>query len=331
MTKKMWRRITVSMFFLLALLMPSVCGCSAPSGADPAQASATTFVPLAHPTGTLLEDERHRFWIVMDWPDRSSVSPSEMERARLTADDAVLMRNVEEACLRDNGRSWRGRDNRFTLYRVGTAYWYVDVNRGVRYEATPDVMRAWRDRPEDAFPWNFSRTIFDSERALGPLPLPDGLFLKIDDHFYLFSVGRFHAFASEEVAREAGYRSDRAFNLPRDALDLYGGLGESLTADTFRVCPLAASRVRTGADQDHDGVTDATDCDDHDYERAPGRAERCDNIDNDCDGEIDEDFSIDRSCVMNDGCGAHGFISCDPSGSTASCHTNDPSCEDDPQ
>ena len=45
-------------------------------------------------------------------------------------------------------------------------------------------------------------------------------------------------------------------------------------------------------DADKDGAVDADDCDDADPAAYPGRAEDCDGIDNDCDGEIDEDLKI---------------------------------------
>ena len=42
-------------------------------------------------------------------------------------------------------------------------------------------------------------------------------------------------------------------------------------------------------DLDLDGVTDVFDCDDQDPSIRPGALDPCDDIDNDCNGEIDED------------------------------------------
>jgi hypothetical protein len=57
-----------------------------------------------------------------------------------------------------------------------------------------------------------------------------------------------------------------------------------------------------GPDLDADGVPAPLDCDDADPDKAHGFPERCDGVDQDCDGLVDEDFDLDRD----------GVPACDP-------------------
>lgn len=53
-------------------------------------------------------------------------------------------------------------------------------------------------------------------------------------------------------------------------------------------------------DQDGDGFSKATDCDDNDPTVYPDAVERCDGVDNDCDDDIDEDLDDDWILVTLD-------------------------------
>ncbi len=68
-------------------------------------------------------------------------------------------------------------------------------------------------------------------------------------------------------------------------------------------------------DNDGDGVPAEQDCDDNDFNNAPGLFENCDGQDNDCDNLIDEDFDEDGD----------GVTTCGPD---LNFGTNDDDCDD---
>ena len=61
--------------------------------------------------------------------------------------------------------------------------------------------------------------------------------------------------------------------------------------------------VNSAVDNDGDGVTDETDCDDNDATVYPGAIEICDNKDNNCDGNIDEGLALATYFLDADGDG----------------------------
>jgi hypothetical protein len=84
-------------------------------------------------------------------------------------------------------------------------------------------------------------------------------------------------------------------------------------------------------DNDGDGFNELEDCDDADPTISPGAAEACDEIDNDCDGEVDEDV-VYRDVFVDadgDGFGDDDTVdqSCEPSGEGFSDQGGD--CDDD--
>ena len=70
-------------------------------------------------------------------------------------------------------------------------------------------------------------------------------------------------------------------------------------------------------DGDGDGVGQCEDCDDRDFNKTPGAEERCDGIDNNCNGTVDENFLADlgRPCENGQGqCARSGSLVCAPTG-----------------
>jgi hypothetical protein len=81
----------------------------------------------------------------------------------------------------------------------------------------------------------------------------------------------------------------------------------------FRVCSVT--------DDDGDGVTDcAGDCNDADPEVKPGATERCNAVDDDCDGANDEGFNVGAWCTTGLGiCERSGSVVCAAGGLASEC------------
>ena len=74
-------------------------------------------------------------------------------------------------------------------------------------------------------------------------------------------------------------------------------------------------------DQDEDGVLTPDDCDDHDPLRYPGAPERCDGVDDDCDGAVDEGIAgLGGDCSVGVGrCEVRGRGVCAADGTGVVC------------
>jgi hypothetical protein len=95
---------------------------------------------------------------------------------------------------------------------------------------------------------------------------------------------------------------------------------------------IASVEVAWDSDDDLDGIGGLTDCDDADPESYPGAPERCDLVDNDCDGEVDAPDPIDPVALFADldgdghGDGSAPLAACAGSPGTAALGDD---CDDD--
>ncbi len=89
-----------------------------------------------------------------------------------------------------------------------------------------------------------------------------------------------------DAGREDASGGEDASGEDTSGEDASGGEDASVEEDVF---------VDDGCDEDRDGARSiacgGADCDDRDFRRSPDRAESCDSIDNNCDGQVNEGIS----------------------------------------
>ncbi len=83
---------------------------------------------------------------------------------------------------------------------------------------------------------------------------------------------------------------------------------DSGAGDTATATATATDTAVAPVDADGDGADAATDCDDADSTRHPGAAEVCDEVDNDCDGEVDDAATDARTWYADADGDGHGVL-----------------------
>ena len=278
----------------LGCLLCAMVGCSSPT--EPSrELSELRIVASAHPMGTLLRDARGGYWMVSVWPDRESVALDAILARHRSPEEAILMSESEERCLRAVDRPWHSDEEGLDLVRVNRdgvqEYYYLDRARHYRWHASYYVVHARRD--DLVPPPLFEGTVAELEAQYGlageSLP-PDGLLFRADDgRLYFYAQNQAQPFVNDDLAAAAGYRLSSAVSLPLREIATHVHVGVPLTREVFLTCPLADFNAETDEDLDMDGSPRGEDCDDLDPRRAPTLDEICDGIDNNCDGLVDND------------------------------------------
>jgi len=298
----------------------AILGCAG----EPSPEEARTLDVRTHPYGTLLLDTAGHYWVASTWPTREEVSDAERASAWFDPTRVILMTRREEGCYRADGSFWHERDVAWRLAR-GDAGAFVYVREDLHESRSADlfVVRAWHDDPSRAMVMGTTPSLaLTSYHDIGSMPLPSGTLVRSEAHLYFVSNGQFRPFANEELARRAGYRLDLALPLAEADLPRYGHVGEPLLEESFTQCPAAEEFTYHLSihDEDGDGSPREEDCDDHNSLRAPTLTERCDGIDNDCDGQADEDFpTLGNTCQPPRHPDQPGIVDCSDDGRTTTC------------
>ena len=250
--------------------------------------------PRMHPPGSLLVDSREQYWMVTSWSERRLVrSEDDLEEDGLRQNEAIFMSEVEEDCIWANPSevwqpetsSWRPFFGPFE----DEGLYMVDWEVGTRRSASAETIFSYGfsidwvdgyDGPTDS--WEAL------EEQDEPLRFRNGTFVRTDDgSYFLLLQGVAHPFESVRLLLEAGYRYVFLQEMSLTKLTEQASIGPPLTRAFFSVCP--ARNPAGHGDFDEDGTPFQFDCDDLDESRHPGATDSCDEVDQDCDGVIDED------------------------------------------
>jgi len=250
----------------------------------------------SHPFGTLLRDERGAFWRVSDWPRRVLVTSEEL--TRLDASSAIPLSSVEATCLhpREDQRFFDNRDPGWRLTSFDDAIFYVHDAWQRRRGADEIIMATWHEDESLARDRSGEAVTLETWPIEREMPLQSGTLVQTERFLYYVDRDQeLRPFTSLALARAAGYAPERALHLTDRQILPYGWLGRWVTPQVLARCPTEESDdvspplLPARLDEDMDLVSALWDCDDHNGLRSPFNEERCDGVDNDCDGPVDED------------------------------------------
>jgi len=282
--------------------------------------------PRTHPPGTLLLDTHGDYWMAVNWLERVPVSSDAFAEVGLSDHDAVRMTSVEENCLRGVEPYWWGSPLGDWLSVIGPDHetWLVNVYLGLKRRASVEVLYSWGFSVRHG---EFDGRIeeWDMLREVESLRFRDGFLLRTERGISYFVNGERWLFASDILAREAGYALDEVCFMPEEglAIPVYG----TFTREVFGICPVETP-LADMIDNDVDGIPRHRDCDDEDSTIGEDSPELCDGKDNDCNGITDDLFHVGMNCRFTLGdCRLDGHEVCLPDGSATFCDADDNLCD----
>lgn len=284
--------------------------------------------PRTHPPGSLLMDHSGDYWMADNWLERVPVSGDALEQAGISEASAIRMTRTEETCLVAVEPYWWGRavgDDWLPTLGPDGGTWFVEYDFAMKRRADAETLRSW-GYGERLTPFNGTDEAWRVFREVEPLPYRDGYMLRTEIGISYFVRGERWLFASEMLAREAGYDVEDIQAVDEAQLADHPLVG-TFTREAFGICP-AETPLGEMTDRDGDGSTTERDCDDDDPAVGEGFPERCDGLDNDCNGITDDPFPIDTPCLFTYfDCRLEGVQICTPDGEATVCDADPLMCE----